>query len=124
MPELPAWARDALAEVYDPCCREKGISVLDMGLVRSAVVVDGVAQVELLLTSGWCPFAATVLTQVKDQILNQPSIDDADVSIVWDEAWTTDRLSPRARSILRFLPPPAAVPDRDEYIAAHTRAKE
>jgi metal-sulfur cluster biosynthetic enzyme len=65
-----------------------------------------------------------VLTQVKDQILSQPGIDDADVSIVWDEAWTTDRLSPRARSILRFLPPPAAVPDRDEYIAAHTRAKE
>jgi metal-sulfur cluster biosynthetic enzyme len=124
MPELPAWARDALAEVYDPCCREKGISVLDMGLVRSAAVVDGVAKVELLLTSGWCPFAATVLTQVKDQILGQPGIDDADVSIVWDEAWTTDRLSPRARSILRFLPPPAAVPDRDEYIAAHTRAKE
>jgi metal-sulfur cluster biosynthetic enzyme len=124
MPELPAWARDALAEVYDPCCREKGISVLDMGLVRSAAVVDGVARVELLLTSGWCPFAATVLTQVKDQILGQPGIDDADVSIVWDEAWTTDRLSPRARSILRFLPPPSAVPDRDEYIAAHTRAKE
>ena len=124
MPELPAWARDALAEVYDPCCREKGISVLDMGLVRSAGIVDGVAKVELLLTSGWCPFAATVLTQVKDQILSQPGIDDADVSIVWDEAWTTDRLSPRARSILRFLPPPAAVPDRDAYIAAHTRAKE
>ena len=124
MPELPAWARDALAEVYDPCCREKGISVLDMGLVRSAAVVDGVAKVDLLLTSGWCPFAASVLTQVKDQILSQPGIDDADVSIVWDEAWTTDRLSPRARSILRFLPPPAAVPDRDEYIAAHTRAKE
>jgi metal-sulfur cluster biosynthetic enzyme len=124
MPELPDWARDALAEVYDPCCREKGISVLDMGLVRSAAVVDGVAKVELLLTSGWCPFAATVLTQVKDQILGQPGIDDADVAIVWDEAWTTDRLSPRARSILRFLPPPAAVPDRDAYIAAHTRAKE
>jgi metal-sulfur cluster biosynthetic enzyme len=124
MPELPAWARDALAEVYDPCCREKGISVLDMGLVRSAAVVDGVAKVELLLTSGWCPFATTVLTQVKEQILSQPGIGDADVSIVWDEAWTTDRLSPRARSVLRFLPPPAAVPDRDEYIAAHTRAKE
>ena len=124
MPELPAWARDALTEVYDPCCREKGISVLDMGLVRSAAVVDGVAKVDLLLTSGWCPFAASVLTQVKDQILSQPGIDDADVSIVWDEAWTTDRLSARARSILRFLPPPAAVPDRDEYIAAHTRAKE
>src|SRR6266446_4866577 len=62
MSELPMWARDALAGVYDPCCREKGISVLDMGLVRSVQVENGVARVELLLTSGWCPFAATVLT--------------------------------------------------------------
>ena len=121
MSELPSWARDALAGVYDPCCQEKGISVLDMGLVRSVKVEDGKATVELLLTSGWCPFAATVLTQVKEQILSQPGISDADVSIVWDEAWTTDRLSPRARSILRFLPAPAAVPDRDAYIRAHLK---
>ena len=95
-----------------------------MGLVRSVQVEDGIAKVELLLTSGWCPFAATVLTQVKDQILSAPGIRDADVSIVWDEAWTTDRLSPRARRILRFLPPPSAVPDREAYIAAHSHRKE
>ena len=65
MSELPMWARDALAGVYDPCCREKGISVLDMGLVRSVQVEGGVAKVELLLTSGWCQFAAGVLTEVK-----------------------------------------------------------
>ena len=82
------------------------------------------SKVELLLTSGWCPFAARVLTEVKEQILGQPGISDADVSIVWDEAWTTDRLSPRARDILRFLPPPSAVADRDEYIRAHLPAKE
>jgi metal-sulfur cluster biosynthetic enzyme len=122
--ELPNWARDALAGVYDPCCREKGISVVDMGLVRSVRVEGGSATVELLLTSGWCPFAATVLTQVRDQILGQPGITDAEVRIVWDEAWTTDRLSPRARQMLRFLPPPAAVPDRAAYIAAHQPAKE
>ena len=51
MSELPTWVRDALAGVYDPCCREKGISVLDMGLVRSVRVEGGVATVELLLTS-------------------------------------------------------------------------
>jgi metal-sulfur cluster biosynthetic enzyme len=124
MSELPTWARDALAGIYDPCCREKGISVVDMGLVRSVHVEDGKATVELLLTSGWCPFAATVLTRVRDEILGQPGIADADVSIVWDEPWTTDRLSPRARNILRFLPPPSAVPDRDEYIRAHLSQKE
>jgi metal-sulfur cluster biosynthetic enzyme len=124
MSPLPAWATDALATVYDPCCREKGISVVEMGLVRSVRIEQRIAHVELLLTSGWCPFAASVLTQVKDQIAAQPGIDDADVSIVWDEAWTTDRLSPRARATLRFLPSPADVPDRDEFIAAHAPAKE
>ena len=28
--------RDVLTDVHDPCCREKGISVVDMGLLRSA----------------------------------------------------------------------------------------
>lgn len=124
MPDLPTWATDALAGVYDPCCREKGISVIDMGLVRSVRVEQGIAHVELLLTSGWCPFAASVLTQVEDQIAAQPGIDAADVSITWDEAWTTDRLSPRARAALRFLPPPSEVTDRDGFIAAHVPAKE
>jgi len=124
MSELPTWARDALAGVYDPCCREKGISVLDMGLVRSVQVEGGVAKVELLLTSGWCPFAAGVLTEVKEQILSQPGISDADVSIVWDEAWTTDRLSESAVRKLRFLPDPASVPDRAAYVAAHRPQNE
>lgn len=118
--ELPGWARDALSEVYDPCCREKGISIVEMGLVRSARVEDGRARVELLLTSGWCPFAATVVGQVERRLRDEPGITGAEVEIVWDEAWTTDRLAPRARRILRFLPPPTAVPDRDAYVAAHT----
>jgi metal-sulfur cluster biosynthetic enzyme len=119
MPGVPQWARDALSEVYDPCCREKGISVLDMGLVRSVRQAGGQVRVELLLTSGWCPFAARVLTEVQQRIEAQPGVDHAEVDIVWDEAWTTDRLSERAARLLRFLPPPAQVGDRDAYLAAH-----
>jgi len=119
MPGVPPWALEALSDVYDPCCREKGISVVDMGLVRSVRESDGEVRVELLLTSGWCPFAARVLTEVRDRIEEQPGVTSADVEIVWDEAWTTDRLSPRAASLLRFLPPPADVPDRGAYVAAH-----
>jgi metal-sulfur cluster biosynthetic enzyme len=84
----------ALHDVYDPCCREKGISVVDMGLVRSAERDDGGRlRVELLLTSGWCPFAARVLEEVQQRL--------------------------EARTKLRFLPEPAAVGDRDAYLAAH-----
>jgi metal-sulfur cluster biosynthetic enzyme len=121
MPDVPQWALDALSEVYDPCCREKGISVVDMGLVRSVREDGGQVRVELLLTSGWCPFAARVLTEIQERIEAQPGVSAADVEIVWDEAWTTDRLSPRAASLLRFLPPPSQVPDRGAYVAAHER---
>jgi metal-sulfur cluster biosynthetic enzyme len=114
----PDWAVRALSGVYDPCCREKGISVVDMGLLRSVTVQDRHARVELLLTSGWCPFAAHVLTDVEAAIGAQPDVDTCEVEIVWDEAWTTDRLSESARRTLRFLPDPVAV-DRAAYLTTH-----
>ena len=110
---------EALRSVYDPCCQEKGLSVVDMGLVRSATVSAGRARVELLLTTGWCPFAARVLTEVRDRVAALPGVGTAEVEVVWDEPWTTDRLSDRARRTLRFLPEPAAVADRDAYVAQH-----
>jgi metal-sulfur cluster biosynthetic enzyme len=106
--------------VFDPCCREKGISVVDMGLLHSVHVDERHARVELLLTSGWCPFAGRVLTDVADAMNAQPGVDSCEVDVVWDEAWTTDRLSESARRKLRFLPDPVAVGDRDAYLATHS----
>ncbi|MGH3763109.1 metal-sulfur cluster assembly factor [Actinophytocola sp.] len=125
MGEIPQRFLTALSDVFDPCCREKGISVVDMGLVHTVSVDDRHARIELLLTSGWCPFAARVLTDVRDRIERLPEIDSAEVEVVWHTAWTTDRLSDQARGKLRFLPDPVAVADRDGYIAAHqSRALE
>ena len=122
MPDVPQWALDALSDVYDPCCQEKGISVVDMGLVRSVRTSGDQVRVELLLTTGWCPFATRVLTEIAERIEAQPGVRSADVEVVWDEAWTTDRLSPRAAGLLRFLPPPAQVPDRGAFVTAHQPA--
>ena len=106
-----------LRDVYDPCCRDKGISVVDMGLLHRAWVEDGVARVELLLTSGWCPFAATVLSEIEKAVRTVPGVESADVKIVWDEAWTPERLAESARAKLRFLPDPTTVPDPASYVA-------
>ena len=115
----PEWAVRALSGVYDPCCREKGISVVDMGLLRSVEMRNTHARVELLLTSGWCPFAARVLTDVADAINARPASTPA------RSRWSGTRpgrptgcRSPPAGK-LRFLPDPAAVGDRDAYLAAH-----
>jgi metal-sulfur cluster biosynthetic enzyme len=124
MDQIPQWAAQALGDVYDPCCQEKGISVVDMGLLHSVTLTEGRARVELLLTTGWCPFAARVLADIRAAVEAVPGVHEADVEVVWDEAWTTDRLSESATRKLRFLPPPSAVSDRDAYLAAHTGAEE
>jgi len=101
-PEVPEWAVHALSGVFDPCCREKGISVVDMGLLRSVVVHERHARVELLLTSGWCPFVASMSSSIPDALTQLPGIDTVDVQVVWDPVWTMDRLSPEARSKLEM----------------------
>ena len=121
MAELEPRIVDALRDVYDPCCQEKGISVVDMGLVRSAsVTADGNARVELLLTSGWCPFAARVVGDVRERVENVTGLVGAEIEIVWDEPWTTDRISEKGREALKssgFAPPPTGkMPARGNLI--------
>lgn len=109
----------ALRTVIDPCCRERGISVVDMGLVRHAELVDGTAQVELMLTSGWCPFQADLSTTVSDALAGLAGVESVEVHITLDEVWTPARLSDGARQKLRFLPDPVAVADPSAYLASH-----
>lgn len=112
----------ALGSVHDPCCAERGLSLVDMGLVRS-VEVGGdperaEVRVELLLTSGWCPFAAHILEQARRVIEALDGVGRATVEITFEEAWTMDRLSERARRALVFLPEPRTVARRDGLIAS------
>ena len=118
-PDVSAAVLDALRSVYDPCCREQGISVVDMGLIDSIRLDGDDARIELVLTSGWCPFAVELLTLVRERVEALPEVAGAEVEILWDKGWGSERLSPEARSKLRFLPEPASVRDRTEYVAAH-----
>jgi metal-sulfur cluster biosynthetic enzyme len=117
-PDVSAAVIEALRSVYDPCCREQGISVVDMGLVDSVSFDGGEARLELVLTSGWCPFAVELLTAVRERVEALPDVAGASVEIRWDKGWGSERLSPEAKAKLRFLPDPASVRDREEYVAA------
>lgn len=116
--DVVADIREALRQVADPCCRERGISVLDMGLLHDvAVDDDGEARVAILLTSGWCPFQLDLVEEITTAVESVPGVVAASVSISLDETWSSARLSDDARRKLRFLPDPADVLDRDAYIA-------
>jgi metal-sulfur cluster biosynthetic enzyme len=91
---------DALREVYDPCCAERGVSIVDMGLVEDLRIDGTHVDVDLVLTTGWCPFVVAMNTAIPDRLKQLDGVEDVDVKVVWDPVWTMDRLSDSAREKL------------------------
>jgi metal-sulfur cluster biosynthetic enzyme len=92
----------ALDDCFDPCCQERRISVVDMGLIESIEILDTKVRVEMVLTTGWCPFASHLLGMVEQEVGALPGVEAVDVEVVWDPTWTPERMSAGAREKLRF----------------------
>jgi metal-sulfur cluster biosynthetic enzyme len=91
---------DALREVYDPCCADRGISIVDMGVVEDVRIAGSHVDVDLVLTTGWCPFVVSMSTAIPDRLKAIEGVDSVGVKVVWDPVWTMDRLSESAREKL------------------------
>jgi metal-sulfur cluster biosynthetic enzyme len=90
----------ALDECYDPCCRDRRISVVDMGLIESIDIQGREVKIEMVLTTGWCPFASRLLEMVEEEVGGLPQVDSVNVEVVWDPTWTPERMSGSAREKL------------------------
>ena len=91
---------DALRDVYDPCCQDRGVSIVDMGVVEDVRHVGRHVEVDLIPTTGWCPFVANMSTAIPEALIRLPGVDTVEVKLVWEPAWTPDRLSESARAKL------------------------
>jgi metal-sulfur cluster biosynthetic enzyme len=92
----------ALDNCFDPCCQERRISVVDMGLIESIEILDKRVEIEMVLTTGWCPFASRLLEMVEEEVAALPGVEAVDVEVVWDPTWTPERMSAGAREKLRL----------------------
>jgi len=111
---------DALRDVHDPCCAERGVSIVDMGIVEDVRMEGTHADVDLVLTSGWCPFVASMSSAIPDRLRAVDGVETCAVHVVWDPVWTMDRLSPSAREKLE-LPLHELEPYRERRLAATER---
>ena len=116
MTQDPASITAALREVYDPCCADRGISIVDMGVVEEVRVDGAHVDVDLVLTTGWCPFVATMSSSIPDRLRELEGVETVDVHVVWDPVWTPERLSPSARDALS-MPLEELEPYRQQRIA-------
>ena len=107
----------ALRDCYDPCCRDRGISVVDMGLIEEVRVDESNVHIAMLLTTGWCPFVANLFNLMEERVKQCDGVENVEVQVVWEPAWTMDRLSASARQALS-MPLEPLLPLREKRLAA------
>jgi len=88
---------EALRACYDPCCRERGVSIVDLGLLHEVRVEGGRVSVAMLLTSGWCPFSVHLEQMIEAEVRQLPGVEQVEVEILWNPVWTPERMSEDAR---------------------------
>jgi serine O-acetyltransferase len=71
--------RDALKNVIDP---ELGSNLVDLGMIKDIHVKDGVADIDMVLTSIFCPLAHYLVASVKLAAESVEGISTANVRIV------------------------------------------
>jgi metal-sulfur cluster biosynthetic enzyme len=93
---------EALKACYDPCCKERAISVVDMGLIQCVQIAENGhdVRIELLLTSGWCPFSTHLLQMIDQEVGALEGVGEVETEIVWNTVWTPERMSASAREKL------------------------
>jgi FeS assembly SUF system protein len=93
--ELKPKILDAIRTVFDP---EIPVNILELGLIYDVFVdANGVAGIRMTLTAPGCPAAQALPVEVAEKAKSVPGVTDAKVDVVWDPAWTKDRMSDAAK---------------------------
>ena len=90
----------ALKTVYDP---EIPSDIYELGLIYKIDIADDRAvSIEMTLTTPNCPSAQELPTMVENAVASVPGVGVVNVNLVWDPAWTPDRMTDEARLVLNM----------------------
>jgi FeS assembly SUF system protein len=89
---------DALRTVHDP---EIPLNIYELGLIyRLDIGERGDVAIEMSLTAPGCPVAGEMPGQVADAVAAVEGVGEVEVRLVWEPAWTPERMSEDARLAL------------------------
>lgn len=89
---------DAIRTVSDP---EIMINVYDLGLIyRMDRLVNGDVEIDMTVTAPSCPVAGLMPNQVAEAVSAVAGVGKVTVKLVWEPAWSVDRLSEEAKFAL------------------------
>ena len=90
----------ALKTVFDP---EIPADIYELGLIYKVDIKDDRAvDVVMTLTTPNCPAAGELPTMVENAVASVPGVGVVDVKVIWEPAWTPERMSDEARLVLNM----------------------
>jgi metal-sulfur cluster biosynthetic enzyme len=93
----PQTVLDLLHEVIDP---ELGLDIVELGLVRSVQVADGVARVRFTVTTPACPLSSYIEDEIRACLWQLPGVRESDIACELEPAWDPEDMSDAARRAL------------------------
>lgn len=90
----------ALKTVFDP---EIPADIYELGLIYKVDLKDDRSvEIMMTLTTPNCPAAGELPQMVENAVASVPGVGVVNVNLVWDPAWTPDRMSDEARLVLNM----------------------
>jgi metal-sulfur cluster biosynthetic enzyme len=90
---------EVLSECFDP---EIPVNIVDLGLIYGVELDGDTVNIEMTLTSRGCSMGDRIATEIEEKLLGLPDCNCANIAIVWEPAWTPDRMSASAREQLKL----------------------
>jgi len=86
---------ETLQTVKDP---EIPVNIYDLGLIYEIEIAPfSILNVKMTLTAPACPVADSIVAEVQDKLNSIPEASGAYVELVWEPAWTKDRMTEAAK---------------------------
>ena len=90
----------ALKTVFDP---EIPADIYELGLIYKVDIKDDRSvDVMMTLTTPNCPAAGELPQMVENAVASVPGVGVVNVNLVWEPAWTPDRMTDEARLVLNM----------------------
>jgi len=118
-PHIDASLAEILASVSDP--EIPVLSIMDMGVVRSAEMKNGAAEIAITPTYSGCPAMDAIGDDIKKAFAEKGI--EAKVELVLSPAWTTDWITEKGRKALEDYGIAAPLDDTADKLALLGNAK-
>lgn len=102
--EEPAKMYDIVEAAKTICDPEIMINVYDLGLIyKINQQENGDIYIEMTLTAPTCPVAGVLPQQLADAVSQVKGVGKVEVKVVWEPAWSLERLSEEAKMMLEMF---------------------